>query len=73
MKAAVISLGSKSSKMIAEEMETYFDSVDELNLKKIELVPSEWSVESGDLTPTLKLKRKIILARYDDVVNTIYS
>ncbi len=36
-KAAVISLGSKSSKWTVEEMEKYFESVDHLNLKQIEV------------------------------------
>jgi ribosomal protein S6--L-glutamate ligase len=37
MKAAIISLGSVSSKLTAESMRKYFDQVDELNLKKIEI------------------------------------
>ena len=37
MKAAVISLGSKSSQMIIEEMKKYFSEVDDLNLKNIEV------------------------------------
>ncbi|MBT4539311.1 RimK family alpha-L-glutamate ligase [Candidatus Woesearchaeota archaeon] len=37
MKAAIISLGSKSSKMTAESMEKYFDSVDMIQLRNIEV------------------------------------
>ena len=37
MKAAIISLGSKSSEMIAEAMKKYFSEVDMLNLKEIEV------------------------------------
>ena len=37
MKAAIISLGSKSSEMVAEAMEEFFDQVDLLNLKKMEV------------------------------------
>jgi len=37
MKAAIISLGSVSSKWIAEAMKNYFDKVDEINLKEIEV------------------------------------
>ena len=37
MKAALISLGSKSSKMNLEAMKKYFDEVDDLDIKKIEV------------------------------------
>lgn len=42
-------------------------------IKKFELLPKEWTVESGDLTPTQKLKRKIIMERNKAVVEKIYG
>lgn len=42
-------------------------------IKKFELLPEEMSVESGELTPTLKLKRKIILDIHKDKVDKIYA
>jgi long-chain acyl-CoA synthetase len=42
-------------------------------IKKFELLPKEWTIETGELTPTLKLKRKIILEKYNDLVEKIYS
>jgi long-chain acyl-CoA synthetase len=42
-------------------------------IKKFELIPHEWSVETGELTPTMKLKRKIIENKYSDIVNRIYN
>ena len=42
-------------------------------VKKFELLPQEWSVESGELTPTLKLKRKIIMGKCESLVNKIYG
>jgi len=42
-------------------------------LKKIELVPDTWTVETGELTPTLKLKRRVIIAKYRDLIEKIYS
>lgn len=42
-------------------------------VKKIELVPSEWSIKTGELTPTLKLKRKFILEKNKDLVVKIYG
>ena len=37
MKAAVVSLGSKSSKWVIEELKNYFEVVDDINLKEIEI------------------------------------
>ena len=42
-------------------------------IKKFELTPEEWSIESGHLTPTLKMKRKIIKEIHKDLYNNIYG
>ena len=42
-------------------------------VKKFVLVPEEWSVETGELTPTLKLKRKIVMEKYKDLYNQLYD
>ncbi len=42
-------------------------------IKKIELLPKELSIEGNELTPTLKLKRKIIMEKYKDTVDKIYK
>jgi long-chain acyl-CoA synthetase len=42
-------------------------------IKRFELVPTEWSVESGELTPTLKLKRRIIQERLGGAIDGLYS
>ena len=42
-------------------------------LKKIKLLSKEWTTESGDLTATLKLKRKIIAERNASLIDEIYS
>lgn len=41
-------------------------------IKKFELTPDVWTTESEHLTPTLKLRRKIILAKYKDLYDKIY-
>jgi long-chain acyl-CoA synthetase len=41
-------------------------------VKKFELTPDIWSIDDGHLTPTMKLKRKIILGKYQDLYNKIY-
>jgi long-chain acyl-CoA synthetase len=42
-------------------------------IKKFKLTPEIWSVDSGHLTPTMKLKRKIIKSKYQDLLEEIYS
>ena len=42
-------------------------------VKKFELTPDEWSVEQGHLTPTLKLKRRIIKEKYMDLYKSMYK
>ncbi|MBI1316607.1 AMP-binding protein [bacterium] len=42
-------------------------------IKKIELTPDVWSIDSGHLTPTLKLKRRNILKRYTGLYERIYE
>ncbi len=42
-------------------------------IKKFELTPEVWSIELGLLTPTMKMKRKVIKAHYQDLIEKIYS
>jgi long-chain acyl-CoA synthetase len=42
-------------------------------IKKFKLTPEEWSIDGGHLTPTLKMKRKIIREIYSDLYNEIYE
>ncbi len=42
-------------------------------IKKIELSPEIWSIEGGELTPTLKLKRKNIKEKYIALYNKLYE
>ena len=42
-------------------------------VKKFELLPHEWTVESGEMTPKLSLKRKAVMEKYKDVVEKIYA
>ena len=42
-------------------------------IKKFELVDKDWTVDSGELTPTLKLKRRVILKNNQKLIEKIYS
>jgi long-chain acyl-CoA synthetase len=42
-------------------------------VKRFRLVPDEWSLDSGELTPSMKLKRRVITERYAAVVASFYA
>ena len=41
-------------------------------VKRFELTSDEWSIDSGHLTPTMKMKRSVILKIYSSLVQKIY-
>jgi long-chain acyl-CoA synthetase len=42
-------------------------------VKRWVIVPDEWTPESGELTPSLKLKRRVVLDRYMDDIEKMYA
>jgi long-subunit acyl-CoA synthetase (AMP-forming) len=42
-------------------------------VKRWRLLPVEWTAETEELTPTLKLKRRIVHAKYADVIDSLYA
>ncbi|AEU35751.1 AMP-dependent synthetase/ligase [Granulicella mallensis] len=42
-------------------------------IKKIGVVPEEWSVDGGELTPSMKLKRRVILEKYKSQIEKFYG
>ena len=42
-------------------------------IKKVALLPKEFTLEAGELTPTLKVKRRVIEQKYKDVIDRIYD
>jgi long-chain acyl-CoA synthetase len=42
-------------------------------VKAFELLPVEWTAESEELTPTLKLKRRVVNSKYSDVLDRLYG
>lgn len=58
-------------KTIIDEQNKHFNPVEQI--KKFELLPAEWSIDGGEMTPTLKLKRKVIAEKYKDAIGKIYN
>lgn len=42
-------------------------------VKKFEVTPEEWTIEAGHLTPTMKMRRKIIKEKYQYLFDKIYN
>jgi long-chain acyl-CoA synthetase len=58
-------------KNIVEKFNELFNPVEQI--KKFELMEGEWTINGGELTPTLKLKRKVIMDKYAASVERIYA
>ena len=53
------------------EANTRFSQVEQI--KKIAILPTEWPPDSEELTPTMKLKRRGVLAKYADEIEALYE
>ncbi len=42
-------------------------------IKKFELIDHEWTIEAGEMTPSLKLRRSVIIQRYSAEIERIFS
>lgn len=55
---------------LIENFNKFFNHVEQV--KKFELLPNEWSINTGELTPKLSIKRKVIMEKYQDAIDRIY-
>ncbi|MES1198189.1 MAG: long-chain fatty acid--CoA ligase [Chitinophagaceae bacterium] len=56
---------------LVESFNKFFNHVEQV--KKFELLPHEWSIDTGEMTPKLSLKRKVVMEKYKDIIEKIYS
>jgi long-chain acyl-CoA synthetase len=78
-----ISIGTTNEEIIQnpEVISRIHQEVDAVNekfgnwekIKKFELTPDLWTVPAGHLTPTMKLKRKIVMEKYINLFHKIYD
>lgn len=54
-----------------EELQKEFSVFEKI--KKITLLPKEFSIETGEITATLKLKRKVIQQKYKELIDKMYK
>lgn len=55
---------------LIEEKNESLDHTEQI--KKFRLIPDEWSAEGGELTPTMKVRRELVLSRYEGLVEEMY-
>ena len=56
---------------LVESFNKYFNHVEQI--KKFELLPREWTIESGEMTPKMSLKRKVIMEKFREPIERIYA
>jgi long-chain acyl-CoA synthetase len=56
---------------VVEEQNKQISHVEQI--KKFELLPIEWGVDTGEMTPKLSLKRKVIMEKNKDAIKRIYE
>ena len=67
----------KENKLIAafqkeiDHHNSFFGSWEQI--KKFQLTPNEWTIDEGHLTPTMKLKRKVIAEKYTALIEDMYA
>ena len=63
---------------VRAEIQRHVDAVNERlsgaeQITAFTILPTEWSVAGGELTPTLKLKRSVITRKYADAIEATYA
>jgi long-chain acyl-CoA synthetase len=54
-----------------ESFNQYFNHVEQI--KKFELLPHEWTIETGEMTPKLSLRRKIVMEKNNELIRKMYA
>ncbi len=58
-------------KELVESFNKYFNHVEQI--KKFELLPKEWTIDTGEMTPKLSIKRKVVMEKYRDAIERMYA
>jgi long-chain acyl-CoA synthetase len=64
----------KVQELYKNEIEHYnqlFNHVEQI--KRFELLPNDWTIETGEMTPKLSLKRKVIMEKNKEAIKRIYA
>ena len=61
------------AKIEAEVMGCFGDLASYEIPKKVQIIETDFSIEAGELTPTLKVKRKVVEEKYKDLIDALYQ
>jgi long-chain acyl-CoA synthetase len=56
---------------LVESFNNFFNHVEQI--KKFELLPREWTIDTGEMTPKMSLKRKVVMEKFKDAIERIYA
>ena len=56
---------------LVDSYNKYFNHVEQI--KRFALLPQEWSIETGEMTPKMSIKRKVVMEKYRDSIEHIYA
>lgn len=56
---------------LVERFNQFFNHVEQI--KKFELLPGEWTIDTGEMTPKMSLKRKVVMEKFKDAIERIYA
>ena len=56
---------------LVENYNKLFNHIEQI--KRFELLPAEWSIDTGELTPKMSLKRKVVMEKYKEEIGKIYA
>jgi long-chain acyl-CoA synthetase len=56
---------------LVDSYNKYFNHVEQI--KRFSLLPHEWSIETGEMTPKMSIKRKVVMEKYRDSIEHIYA
>lgn len=56
---------------LVESYNSYFNHVEQI--KKFELLPQEWTIDTGEMTPKMSLKRKVVMEKFKAAIEHIYA
>ncbi len=58
-------------KELVESFNKFFNHVEQI--KKFQLLEHEWSIDTGEMTPKMSIKRKVVMEKYRDAIERIYA
>jgi long-chain acyl-CoA synthetase len=56
---------------LVERYNDFFNHVEQI--KKFELLSREWTIDTGEMTPKMSLKRKVVMEKFKDAIERIYA